>query len=188
MDLALTVEKIIAEFPAIVQAALRQSPFLISAYIGEQMQRSGNPNGAIAFAPSTSQQLSLGKGDLFRSFIPRDKNNILNISGTSIEFGSKLPYAEIHETGGIVYAKKKASSRAKKKETFVMAQYFWYMHKKTASPYYKYLALKVERDGYISIPQRAYLKPALEKFEKEGFEHLLASIMTPIQRMLDGSK
>ena len=186
MELTQTVDRIIAEFPAIVQAALRQSPFLISAYIGEQMQRTGNPNGAIPFAPSTSKQLALGKGNLFRSFIPRDKNNILNISGTSVEFGSSLPYAAIHEEGGKVYAKTKVSSRKKKKETYVMAQYFWYMHKKTASPYYKYLALKVDRDGYISIPQRAYLKPALDKFEKEGFEQILTFIMTPLQRIFDG--
>lgn len=177
------IEQVQRQFPSIVKAALLQAPFLIAAYIGDEMERSPGQGNAVPFAPSSASKLQLGKGNLFRSYLPRDQNNVTNITGTSVVFGSKLAYAGIHETGGVIHAKKKITKG--KKEVYAMAKYFWYKYKTTGSPYFRALALKVQRDGFITIKQRAYLAPAMKEFEQEGFTELGKYILNPIEAIFN---
>lgn len=180
------LQEIQRRFPAIVKSALESAPYLLAGYIGEQMDFRPAQNGAVAFAPSTSKNLATGKGDLYRSFLPKDKNNITKVSGTSVEIGSKLPYATIHEYGGEIRAKKKVSSLNRKKEVFAMEQFFWRKYFETGSPLYKNLALRINEFGFITMPARPYFEPAMQAFEKDGFDQLLDNIMQPIAAIING--
>ncbi|MEY2701579.1 MAG: hypothetical protein RLY43_212 [Bacteroidota bacterium] len=125
----------------------------------------GDTKGKLRTAPSNSNFLELGKGQLLQSWLPGKPNNIneVKFSDTSIEIkhGSNLPYAAIHEFGGKVSAKKKG-----KGGRTAMENYFWYLYKKTNIEYYKNLALRIAKKGFIEIPKREYLSKAVKEFDK----------------------
>lgn len=62
--------------------------------------------------------------------------------------GSKVPYARIHERGGMV------------KITRRMRGFFWFKYDQTNDPKWKAMALT--QQSHIIIPKRAYLEPALQ--------------------------
>lgn len=180
------LQEVQRRFPAIVKSALESAPYLLAGFIAEQMDFRAAQNDAVAFTTSDSKRLATGKGDLYRSFLPKDKNNITKVSGTSVEIGSKLIYAKIHEYGGIIKAKKKVSSLKRKKEVYAMEQMFWARYYETGSPLYKNLALRINEFGFITMPARPYFEPAMDEFDKSGFEQLLDNIMEPIVAIING--
>jgi len=109
---------------------------------------------------------------LFQSFIKNNKNNVYKASQSgsqfTLEYGSKIPYAKIHEVGGFINAIKRASSVKRKKETYVMAQFFWRKYMETKAPFFKRIALSIENKGGVNIKARPYWKPAIEDFKRNG--------------------
>lgn len=64
-----------------------------------------------------------------------------------IEAGRGLPYATIHNTGGVITIT----------VTDKMRKYFWYEFKKTADAKWKWMALTKKQQIKVIIPQRKYI-------------------------------
>lgn len=154
------------EIRRIVKDELQRLPFILSGYIGEEMQE-GSPSTRIA--PSASNRLQTQTGNLFRSFVPRQLGNINKISATGesleLEYGSNLVYAKIHEFGGRIRTKGK------------MEGFFWHKFRETKLKYYRNIALKIRHTGGVDIPARPYFRPAMERFkaDKNQFGRTIAA-------------
>ncbi len=51
-------------------------------------------------AKNTTDKLYRNTGRLARSFVPRSRENILRLDGDAIVYGTRVPYAALHEYGG----------------------------------------------------------------------------------------
>lgn len=100
-------------------------------------------------------------GMLFKSLGRNDENNIFKITpndtGFVIDYGSKLPYAAIHEYGGAInhpggtpFFFKNGELRFVRKRHPLAAK------------------LPKTKPHVINMPARPYLTPALEEFERSG--------------------
>ena len=69
------------------------------------------------------------------------------MSKVQIDAGKGIPYAEIHNTGGVITVRVTERSR----------RYFWYMYKKTNQSRWKLMALTKKEHFKIVIPQRQYI-------------------------------
>lgn len=67
-----------------------------------------------------------------------------------IEAGAGIPYAAIHNTGGVITVT----------VTQKMRKYFWYMFKQTGHERWKHMAITKKRQVTINIPQRQYIGPS----------------------------
>jgi hypothetical protein len=158
----------------VILKSLERMPFVMQAYIGTNMEFRG---AADRIAPSTSSKLAINSGNLFRSFTKGQPGNVFKVSqegdNFEVEYGSSLKYAAIQEFGGFIKATpvtviKSKSGRNMNKSTYVMAQFFWAKYYTTKQPYFKRLALSVERKGGVNIPARPYFNPAVEKLRNDG--------------------
>lgn len=162
------LNRIRSQIPGIIkQVFTQEAPTLIEASIGTNFE-----DGAKGDGPSTSTKLYIGTGQLARSLKKGDKNNIFNFSMTEneikLEYGTKLQYAKIHETGGFIKSKGR------------MASFFWAKFYETKSPYYRNLALKVMKVGGVNIPPRPYLEPGFKLFNEKYLPMLLDSMIKKI--------
>ena len=141
----------------IINDQLLRFPFVMQAFIGTQMERSGLKE---RIAPSTSTKLAINTGKLFRSFARGSEGNVYRVQESSgnfeLEYGSDLPYARIQETGGFIKTKGK------------MEGYFWARYRETGVEYFRNIALKVRRVGGVNIPARPYFAPALQRFRQDN--------------------
>lgn len=141
----------------IINDQLLRFPFVMQAFIGTQMERSGLKE---RIAPSTSTKLAINTGKLFRSFARGSEGNVYKVSESSgifeLEYGSDLPYARIQETGGFIRTKGK------------MEGYFWNRYRETGVAYFRNIALKVRRVGGVDIPARPYFAPAVQRFRQDN--------------------
>ena len=127
-------------------------------------------------APSKSDKLTTYSGALFRSFTKGQPGNVFKVSQNGdnfeVEYGSSIKYAAIQEFGGFIKATpvtviKSKSGRKMNKSTYVMAQFFWAKFYQTKQPYFKRLALSVERKGGVNIPARPYFNPAVDRLRND---------------------
>mgnify|MGYP007083429237 CR=1 FL=1 len=141
----------------IINDQLLRFPFVMQAFIGTQMERSGIKE---RIAPSTSSKIAINTGKLFRSFARGGEGNVYKVQESSgifeIEYGSDLPYARIQETGGFIRTKGK------------MEGYFWARYRETGVAYFRNIALKVRRVGGVQIPARPYFAPAVQRFRQDN--------------------
>jgi len=158
----------------VIADQLQQFPAFMQISIAKFMKDQGGTGGATSRAPvfNTGNVLYKTSGALFTSFIKNNPNNVYRAkqSGNNfeLEYGSKIPYAKIHEYGGFIAAKKRASSVKRKKEVWVMSQYFWRKYMETKAPFFKRIALSIEVKGGVNMRARPYWKPAIEDFKKNG--------------------
>lgn len=140
----------------IINDQLLRFPFVMQAFIGTQMERSGLKE---RIAPSTSTKLAINTGKLFRSFARGSEGNVYKTSQSGdifeLEYGSELPYARIQETGGFIRTKGK------------MEGYFWNRYRETGVAYFRNIALKVRRVGGVQIPARPYFRPAVLRLRQD---------------------
>lgn len=146
--------------------------------IGNEMgATSGNSifNDDTKVRAKKSTKLMLRSGKLYKSFLGGKDSltkTTINQQGISTEIGSKLPYAEIQDTGGVIQATPVVAQRKSKtgkvwsKQTYRMAQFFWYKFRETKNTYWRSLAMKVERDGFVTIKPTHYFEKAMVEFKK----------------------
>jgi phage gpG-like protein len=146
------IQRIEKRLPEIIKGALKRVPVLFQGYIGVQMGDGRGKN-----LRNTTNRLNIQSGRLIKSFLPNSPENITRFtqSGTKfgIEIGTKVPYARIHEEGGII-------PRTEKQR-----RYFWAMFYKTSDVKYKYMALSKTP---FTIRARPYFKPAADEFLRDG--------------------
>jgi len=108
--------------------------------------------------PSKSKKVRSQSGDLLNSFKRGDENNIYKVNFTDtdidIEWGSKLPYAQIQENGGQIQATEK------------MEGFFWYKFYSTKDDYFKNIALRVKSGKPLNIKAKHYQRDGWKTFEK----------------------
>jgi phage gpG-like protein len=157
----------------VILKSLERMPFVMQAYIGANMNFQGQ---ADRIAPSKSDKLTTYSGALFRSFTKGQPGNVFKVSQNGdnfdVEYGSSIKYAAIQEFGGFIKATpvtviKSKSGRKMNKSTYVMAQFFWAKYYTTKQPYFKRLALSVEKKGGVNIPARPYFNPAVDRLRND---------------------
>lgn len=109
--------------------------------------------------PSSSKLIRSNSGRLLKSLQPGNVDNLYSLvvsnGNIKITYGTKVPYALIHEEGGTITSKGK------------MHKYFWAMYYKTKQNYYKNLAIRVSQGKSLKIPKRPFLKPGIEDFNEK---------------------
>ena len=133
---------------------------------------------------SKSKKISSDSGTLVRSLEPGKPHNIAVQSGTptqtEFEFGTDLVYASQLENGGHIKSKGK------------MAKWFWWQYLDESqphykNPYYRNLALHVQKYGGVYTPPRPFFNPAIEKFEthKMGLNLLMEEMFNKIKNKFE---
>lgn len=145
-------QKAINLIPQVRADLLRQIPFELQLEIGLQMNRT-NPGDK---SKNKTKVLNLRTGNLYRSFTKGNPANILKSTSKGVEFGSKVPYAAIHEYGGVIN------------------------HPGTKNGFGKGIPIPPHS---IPIPQRPYLAPALKAFEEDGLNPLVYKVFAPIRAL-----
>jgi len=169
-----TKDQVVSVIRPVVADQLQQFPAFMQLSIAKFIKNQGATGGATSRAPvfNKTDNLYSVSGQLFQSFIKNNKNNIYRSSQSggqfTLEYGTKISYARIHETGGFIKAIKRASSVKRKRETYVMAQFFWRKYMETKAPFFKIIALSIEKKGGINMKARPFWNPAIEDFKKNG--------------------
>lgn len=145
-------QKALGLLPEIRADILRRVPVELQMFIGLEMNRTKVGDKS----KNTTSILNVRSGDLFRSFTKGNPENILKDTGNGIEFGSKIPYAAIHEYGGVID------------------------HPGTNNGFGK--GIPIPAHG-IPMPKRSYLQPAIKAFEEQALEALVIKAMQPIKEL-----
>lgn len=150
-------QKAINLIPQIRADLLRQIPFELQLEIGLQMNRTElTADKKISKEKNKTKILFVRSGNLYRSFTKGNPLNILKSTSKGVEFGSKVPYAAIHEYGGVIN------------------------HPGTKNGFGKGIPIPPHS---IPIPQRSYLAPALKAFEADGLNPLVYKVFAPIRAL-----
>lgn len=177
---------------AIIKEATQRIPLLLQAAIGSEMSdralsagfRDGSSKSPFddATARNSGDKLRIASGRLFRSFGTDSPDNISNIfvteTGAVIEYGTKVPYAAIHEFGGTIGARFVASKGK-------MHRYFWARYIASGDERFKAMALAVMKNGGVNLPavtmpKRPFIEPGFQKFEKQYLPGILTGIAQAI--------
>ena len=145
-------QKAIGLLPEIRADILRRVPVELQGFIGLEMNRTKVGDKS----KNTTNVLNVRKGNLFRSFTKGNPLNILKDTGNGVEFGSKAPYAAIHEYGGTID------------------------HPGTSNGFGR--GIPIPAHG-IPMPKRSYLAPAIKAFEEQALEKLVINAMKPITNL-----
>jgi phage gpG-like protein len=149
--------KALGLLPEIRADILRRVPVELQMFIGLEMHKTKlTKDKKISKEKNTTNILFVRSGNLFRSFTKGNPFNILKDTGKGIEFGSKLPYAAIHEYGGVID------------------------HPGTSNGFGK--GIPIPAHG-IPMPKRSYLAPAIKAFEEQALEALVIKSMQPIREL-----
>jgi len=150
-------QKAINLIPQVRADLLRQIPFELQLEIGLQMNRTElTADKKISKEKNKTKILFVRSGDLYRSFTKGNPANILKSTGKGVEFGSKVPYAAIHEYGGVIN------------------------HPGTKNGFGKGIPIPPHT---INMPARPYLAPALKAFEADGLNPLVYKVFAPIRAL-----
>jgi len=145
-------QKALTLLPEIRADILRRVPVELQMFIGLEMNRTKVGDKS----KNTTNILNVRSGNLFRSFTKGNPANILKDTGKGVEFGSKLPYAAIHEYGGVID------------------------HPGTNNGFGR--GIPIPAHG-IPMPKRSYLQPAIKAFEEQALEALVVKAMQPIKEL-----
>lgn len=120
--------------------------------------------------PSTlKNKLHLDTGNLIRSFQSRQGSKVTKATTMNgvikLTYGSALPYAKIHNDGGVIKATPTKDSRGN--NTYKMALFFWAKFYETGKEYFKALALHVQKVGSVTMPKRQYFTKALQEAKRD---------------------
>lgn len=164
----LDIEALKAIVRPIISDKIQRFPIIMQAYIGTYMKKTTFNFDTMKTEegfrnPNTGEgTLRIFKGNLFRSFSRNNDNNIFKVqqSGDNfeVEYGSKVPYALIHEYGGTINHPGGQPYKiiGNGKAVFV----------KKTDPEAK--DLKKTKPHSITMPARPYFNPAVKKFESEN--------------------
>lgn len=144
------LRQIAKELPVVLQG-------FVGAEMGSRTLSASFKTGGAAFdastAKNTTAQLRVASGRLIKSFNPASPENVAEIQvdgeSLSLKYGSKVPYAAIHEYGGTI-----SHPGSSKRQAFVVDG--------------RLVVTNFTKPHSIPIPKRPYLEPALRKFEAEG--------------------
>lgn len=109
---------------------------------------------------------------LFRATIAGNPGNIFRLVGDlksafTLTYGidpDKIPEARAHEHGVTIPA------------TPGMISKLFHLSAETGREEFTWIALSARRKGFITIPQRPYMKPGMSKYRKVGFKQLMSDV------------
>jgi phage gpG-like protein len=153
----------------IAAGVLKQAPYMLQGFIGTNMTRTSAKNAKAGLGRNTTTTLRMVSGRLFQSFNPSNAENIsvINTRGDEItlSYGSKVPYAAIHEYGGTI-----AHPGSSKFQVFSIGN--------------KTIYTRYTQPHSIGIPKRPYLAPAVKQMQGKGYDSLIKKLKYEILREL----
>lgn len=109
-------------------------------------------------------------GNLSRSYQIGKEGNIFEVDTeggmVQLRYGSSLPYAGIHETGGFIASQGR------------MHKWFWAQYYKSNKKieFFRIMALSVKKKGGVSIPKRPAFAPGISDFIRDDLGDLQMEI------------
>lgn len=153
----------------IAAGVLKQAPYMMQGFIGTNMTRTSAKDAKAGLGRNNTNVLRMVSGRLFQSFNPSNTENIsiINKSGDEITltYGSKVPYAAIHEYGGTIN-----HPGSSKFQVFTIGN--------------KTIRTNFTEAHSITIPKRPYLAPAVKEMQSKGYESLIKKLKYEILREL----
>lgn len=196
-------QKVMNAIRPVIADQLQQFPILMQVHLAKYIKNSGSVGGANERAPvfNTGSQIYNVTGGLWKSFVRRNSDgNIYKFSetkdGAQLIWGTKVPYARIHEYGGkikgtpVTILQTKSGRKYKDGKTTVkMAQYFWWRYSETKAPFFKILALAAHKNKGVTIKARPFFEPAFEDFKSETQpkfkKQIEKAIITALSKMME---
>jgi phage gpG-like protein len=154
-------QKAIDLLPTVKADIIRRFPYELQGYIGLEMNKTSYSK-TNDYPKNNTKVLNIRSGTLFRSFTKGNSLNLFKETTDGVTIGSMVKYAAIHEYGGTI--KHPGSS---KKQAFKIGG--------------RLIVTNGTKAHDIPIPQRPYLKPAVQKFESERMSKLIFEIMQPLR-------
>ena len=162
-DLSGELRTVIQRIQDVAREILDRASTEIGATASSRYLRDAGKQAAVSDRPGFNNRVGEGtlqsvSGRLGRSLrgartdrnAPESINRIeVRATGATLTFGSKVPYAGIHEHGGQIPV------------TESMRGFFWAKYMETNAEGWKALALGAEQKAAFEIPARPYLEPAL---------------------------
>lgn len=164
------IEKLRSSFAEIVKNAIQEHAYIRSGFIARFIESAGQ-SSRIWF--SNSKKLQMNSGRLYRSIIPNTPENINKVKFSNNvftwEFGSKVPYASVHEL------KRPARIKSKGK----MHKFFWYKWRSTNMKMWLIMFYSVLAKGYVKVKRRPFIQPGdmLYMKNRKGVNLLLSDIV-----------
>jgi phage gpG-like protein len=159
------------EFKSLMPTLAKEYGFELLEILNKSLRKQFERKNDNPFSSYGKNRLTKRTGKLLDSYEAKSPNTLSKVGYSSnklsINWGSNLPYAEIHEKGGFIKAKKKASSVKTKREVFVMEQFFWRKFIESKNEIWKRIALSVRKNKGIKMPARGYFNAALSTFRDE---------------------
>lgn len=125
-------------------------------------------------------------GKLEKSFQLNDPNTSSKVDfvNNKLEFffGSKLPYANIHDKGGIIKAKKKTKN-SRGETVFAMEQFFLAKFKQTNERGFLFSAIKIRNKGFVEMKKRPYFDDTLKIYVKDEAPKINALLETELLKL-----
>ncbi len=178
MTIEQKIARVVAAIPALMTEVAEMLGEDFPAYIEAEMTQS--KIAAATFNTSDKLHSNTPVGGLADSFRPdaEDSGTKISVSarGISGEFGSKKPYALIHNTGGFIASKGN------------MHKFFWAKYAKTKTPFYKIIALSVMKKGGVNIRKRAYFDNAVKEFNDKAIPQITANILLRARQIFEAQQ
>ncbi len=155
----------------------------IQGFIGAEMNFKSAPSDATA-TWNDSDNLNIGSGNLFESFDPKSSLNkkisksVFKDGKLNITVGSPLIYARTQEEGEVILATPTVDKNGS--PTYKMAQYFFAKWYESGNEFFKAMAIYVKANGFITVPPRPYLAPAIIQYKNTALPKLLKQLNTTI--------
>lgn len=140
----------------------------LMAYIQSNIELESSDKRGTRNNTNTIRAFSTKTG-LLPSFTRGNTNNIFEQSKLfQFRYGSKLPYAAIHEYGGSITQQITEKQRS----------FFWYKFYKEDSPMFRAMALSKEIN--IKIPARPYFNKGIAEWQKERQDDFVNDLLDEI--------
>jgi len=138
-----------------VKSFLQTAAIILQGRVGTHMRnRDGQPR-------NTTATLRIVSGRLFKSFQRGASENIFDISGNTLRYGTETFYGEIHERGKTI-----RHPGSTKLQRFTVGGAVVFTRK--------------TRAHNIGIPARPFLSPALQDFQREDLPEMLRDLIEEI--------
>lgn len=177
------LERLIALFDELLRELGSELQIKYQVSIGEQF---GDKDGK--FYNNTKKLRSSKGGKSLKADLSKNSKVEVSAGQVKVTFSTDKPYAGIQNRGGFI----KATPTKDKfgRDTYKMAQYFWYLHGKEdvarKKKIYKIMALSVQKRGGVRIKAKNYLENSVKDFENRHLEDVLQAFYLQILKIWNG--
>ncbi len=147
------------EFKSLMPTLAKEYGFELLEILNKSLRKQFERKSDNPFSSYGKNRLTKRTGKLLDSYEAKSPNTLSKVEYSSnklsVNWGSNLPHASIHERGGFIKSKGK------------MHLFFWAKFIETKNEIWKRIALSVRKNKGVKMPARGYFNAALSTFRDE---------------------